>query len=790
MSDGMRRELAYLSSHATNRYFIPNWGIDMKFIISAILSLCINNVYAQKITGVITDRDNNPIEFATIVLQTTDSVFLNSAYTDSVGRFSIKTDTLPVIITIQHLMYETYQKKCNTKAIGSIQMNEKSQMLSEVSIIGEYPLVRVIDGKMTYNMSQLLTDKMATSIYDAILKLPGIHIQKGTFQLIGANNVTILINGKKTNMDENQLNNLLKNMPKERIREAEVMYSAPPQYHVRGAVINLVLDNAIYDTQQLQGQINTLYNQGYYKNFQGGVTILYNTPKTLTDFLYSFGYNQVRTGQEIISQHIFNDQVSDINQSDRGYSVKPIHTIRLGNDWLINDKDKITLAYTAEIQPWMRSFNSSNGTYSDSENKKNTDKPVQMHNIALNYTSGFGFNTGIDFTSYKNHTTQHYRERMEGKEDFFDARSKQDIRRLSFYADQSHSLGKGWTLNYGTKFSFASDKSSQIYHSSVSHNWSDYDSDSQLNEYTYDLYAGFSKRFANNLSLNASLTGEYYKHKKIDYRSLFPMMEITYTANPVSVFQLSVSSDKVYPSYWEMQNTTSYLNGYTEIQGNTDLRPAKNYSFQLNYIWKSKYIFTLFANYTDDFFCQIPYQSSDRLMLIYKTLNFNYSAKLGFNMMIPFRISRIFESRFILNGYYDKMKSDHYYDLSFTKNNLAIYTNLDNTFTISSKPNIKAELSGSYISRNIQGPMTINAMYRIDTGIKWTFNRNKAELSLKVNDIFNSWAPKELNLQYQTQNLRMKEVVDSRRISLSFTYRFGDFKPKAHKEVDQSRFGK
>ena len=25
MSDGMGREFAYLSSHATNRYFIPNW---------------------------------------------------------------------------------------------------------------------------------------------------------------------------------------------------------------------------------------------------------------------------------------------------------------------------------------------------------------------------------------------------------------------------------------------------------------------------------------------------------------------------------------------------------------------------------------------------------------------------------------------------------------------------------------------------------------------------------------------------------------------------------------------
>ena len=27
MSDGMGREFAYLSSHAPNRYFIPNWGI-------------------------------------------------------------------------------------------------------------------------------------------------------------------------------------------------------------------------------------------------------------------------------------------------------------------------------------------------------------------------------------------------------------------------------------------------------------------------------------------------------------------------------------------------------------------------------------------------------------------------------------------------------------------------------------------------------------------------------------------------------------------------------------------
>ena len=30
MSDGMGREFMYLSSHATNRYFIPNWGKERK----------------------------------------------------------------------------------------------------------------------------------------------------------------------------------------------------------------------------------------------------------------------------------------------------------------------------------------------------------------------------------------------------------------------------------------------------------------------------------------------------------------------------------------------------------------------------------------------------------------------------------------------------------------------------------------------------------------------------------------------------------------------------------------
>lgn len=56
-----------------------------------------------------------------------------------------------------------------------------------------------------------------------------------------------------------------------------------------------------------------------------------------------------------------------------------------------------------------------------------------------------------------------------------------------------------------------------------------------------------------------------------------------------------------------------------------------------------------------------------------------------------FKAGSVLDSRLTLNGYYDKMKSRHYHDISFDKDNFAFYANMDNTFHISSEPNLKAE---------------------------------------------------------------------------------------------------
>lgn len=654
--------------------------------------------------------------------------------------------------------------------------------LPDIMIKGERPIVKINDGKLTYDLPRLLENKIVSNAYESILQLPGVREQDGRILLAGANSLTVVLNGKPTTMDAEQLYELLRNTPQSRLKTAEVMYSAPPQYHTRGAVINLVLTKGNSIIPDLQGQVNSAYTQKHYAGYSLGTTLLYSSEKLAADFLYSIHESKNRTGLDILSRHALNDSVYLINQSNRGRSNRLSHNLRLGLNYNLTKTDQINFAYTTRLTPKQNNRELSFGDVATSETEKKKKDPEQMHNLSLSYSSGIGLSVGADYTFYKNNTIQDYTDSY-GKD--FLANSKQQIDRLTAYADQSHTLGS-WNLNYGGKFSYASDHSTQFYESRGSEDLSGLDTDNTLKEYTYNLYAGFDKSFSEKLSVSASLTSEYYKYGDFKEWVFFPTLEATYLFSPSHILQLSLSSDREYPSYWEMQGAVSYLNGYSEIHGNRDLRPSKDYSAQLSYIFKGKYILTAYTNYSDDYFVQLPYQSSERLALIYKTLNWDNKLTAGVNLIIPFKPIEFLDSRLTLNGFYDRAKSDHFHDISFDNENLVFYSRLDNTFKLAS--NLQFELSGAYLTPNIQGPADLTKMWMVDAGLKWTFAKNNAELRLKGTDLFNTWSP-DMKMHYANQNLNMNILPDSRAITLSFTYKFGGYKKQERKEVDTSRFG-
>ena len=396
---------------------------------------------------------------------------------------------------------------------------------------------------------------------------------------------------------------------------------------------------------------------------------------------------------------------------------------------------------------------------------------------------------GVDYTLYRDHSIQDFQENMPGKEQAFSTEANQDVNRFNAYIDQTNSLQNDWKLNYGAKFSFADEHNLQKYFSETGPDLSNLNTDSRQREHTYNVYAGFTKSFSLKFSLIASLSGEYYTFEDYDEWSIFPSFQATYTYSPQKILQLSLSSDKSYPPYWAMSGTTNYV-GYSEIQGNPYLIPSKDYTSQLTYILKSKYIFSLFYSYVDKYFVQLPYQSPERLALIFQTTNFDFKKQAGANVVIPFNVKNFWMPRLTLFGFYNQAKSSHFHDLSFDNKRFGYYSALNNTIVISSKPNIKAEVEAAYTDKNIQGPMNLGRMWYLNAGVKWAFANNKAELSLKGEDFFNTWSP-DIRMNYATQNFRMRVIPDSRTVSLSFTYKFGgEISQENRKEVDTSRFGK
>lgn len=764
--------------------------MKIQFLIIALFFLFVATeaASAQSISGKVTDVNAQAIDGATVVLQTADSTFIDAVITDSTGMFLFHQQPTGYRLIFQHILYETSQLEGRNKDAGTVVLKTKNYALGEVVIKGERPIVKVEGGKLSYDLSQLTENKLVNNAYESLQQLPGVQEINGSLSLAGAHGLSIILNGKPTTMSYEQIADLLRNTPSSRVEKAEVMYSTPPQYHVRGAAINLILKGYHDGEGGLQGEINAGYTNRYKNSGQGGVSLLYNTPKWNIDFLYNARYGNSRQTTEVYSRHTLKDKVHEITQMSTLDGRSLTHNVRIGGEYKFNEESNISLSYTGAFNPNIKNTARSAGSFAISDNIKKGDN--RMHNLALDYLASNGTKAGANYTSYKSGDSQYFTNKdAENRLSKFQTTSGQRIDRWKVYLDRSHSLPKDWTLNYGTSFAYTNDHNTQFYHATDDNDMSALNTDSRYDEFTYDVYAGFSKSIGERLSFSASVTGEYYKMASYHNWSFYPSAELTYMAGSAHILQLSFSSDKTYPGYWDLSESTGYISGYEEVQGNPMLKPSTDYSVNLNYILKNKYIFSLSYDYEPDLFQQLAYQSTERLSMIYKTLNWDFQQSFAATTILPFKIGSRLDSRATLQAEYRQAKCDDFFDISFDHSKWIGLAMLENNIILSGKPDIRMELTGLYMSPSIQGSFTLSSIWAINTGIRWNFANQKASLQLKANDLFNSMeGDVDITLRNKGQYMDMHSNNYSRNITLSFTYKFGGYKEKKHKQVDTSRF--
>ena len=737
---------------------------------------------AQTITGKIVDHEQKPIEGATVVLQAMDSVYIGASISNADGVFLLDHQPERYRLIIQHLLYKTKQQEGTGKDAGVIVLESKDYALDEVVIKAERPFVKVEEGRLSYNLARLAGDKVVNNVYEALTRLPGVQENRGALTLAGAGKVTVILNGKPTTMDAAQLETLLRNTPVDRVEKVEVMYSAPPQYHVRGAVINVVLKRS--EGYSFQGEVNAEYTNHYFNS--GGVNgnFRLSTPRMALDVMYGASDVKQMEYMNVYSKHTLEDGVHEINQNNRISTKYWNHNLRAAFEYNFDDKNNIVLSYTSSFSPDQHNGSRTVGNYQVSTTDKYID--TRMHNVALLYHSGFGLEIGGDYTRYTSGNEQVLNVNYEdGGQSHFNLSAEQKIDRYSIYADQKHLLVKDWNLGYGVSYKYVDDRGYQTYNE-VSGGVQTQDSDSRLKEQTTNFYVSVSKKYENGTSFSLSATGEYYAIGNYHKWAIYPRATLTCMRTPKHIFQFSLSTDKTYPSYWDMQSSVSYIDGYTELWGTPGLRPMTTYNLNGNYILKQKYILGIFFMHTADYFAQTAYQSTDRLALIYKNLNWDYMQVWGMNAVLPFKVGEWLDSRLNLTGMQMRQRCDDFFDIPFNRKKWLFSGGLDNTFKV--YKNLVFELNGNVQTPAIQGTLDVNPVFDLTAGLKWSFAKDKVVLSARCSDILETGMP-DIKIRFKGQYLNMDNAFYSRAFTVHFSYRFGGYTKKENKRVDTSRFG-
>lgn len=668
----------------------------------------------------------------------------------------------------------------------SLTMETMLHNLPEVMVKGSRPIVKAERGMLSYNMPLLLKQLPADNAYEALTRIPGVSDATGSISFSG-NEVTLIINGQATTLTQEQLTERLKAMPAAQLSKAEVMLSAPARYHVRGMAINIVTKDYA-GTNQLSGQIIGGMRQNKYANEFGNLYLSLQRDKFGLDAQYKYVNGNSYGESSRIANHPLGNNRIHYNDETGQKSFGITHDYRLGMNYTFSKNNRLDVAYTGQ---WDKT-NSNSRTTGSSISGMHHDSHEYLHNVDVNYALPFGLTLSGSYTYYRTPQQQALdgtitTENKNETERNLTSGSKQTINKWMFTADQTHSLAHGWGLSYGVKGQFTSNKSYQTTIDKDGSVLPDGTSSVDLNERIWNIYAGFSKQINKAISLEASVAAEQYHSPIWDKWRVYPTLNALWNVNDNHLLNLSFSSNSEFPSYWSTMSNVFYSSTYTEIHGNPDLKPFSYYNVNLMWQIKRRYTLMAFASLKPDYSVQLPYQTTDRMAVIMKETNFDYSNSFGLQASAIFSAGKWLNGNVFAVGTYKHDKSSHFFDLPFNRKKLSVRLGGTASVKLCSTQDLRLILNPFIQSKAIQGVYDISPIFRMNAKLQWSSHDGRWGLRLNGNNIFNN--------KYDTrsvqgnQDYRMKINYSWASVTFAVIYKFGGYKEKTVKEVDTSRMG-
>ena len=204
------------------------------------------------ITGTLLDSaDSKPISFATATLsdpgtkKTIDGSMANDNGIFTIPNLAPGTYTL----TLSFMGYKTKTLTGVTVAgndskvmLGTIRLSLSSNVLSEVTIVGQRALIEEKVDRLVYNAENDISNKGGDAT-DVLRKVPMLSVDlDGNVSMRGSQNIMILINNRPSTITAGSVADAMKQIPSDMIKSVEVITSPSAKYDAEGSagIINII----------------------------------------------------------------------------------------------------------------------------------------------------------------------------------------------------------------------------------------------------------------------------------------------------------------------------------------------------------------------------------------------------------------------------------------------------------------------------------------------------------------------------------------------------------------------
>ena len=174
---------------------------------------------------------------------------------------------------------------------GKIGLADSRQALKEVSVVATRPLIKAEADKISYDTEQDPESKSST-VLDMLRKVPMVTVDgQDNIQLKGSSNFKFFLNGKPTNMFNDNPGQILKSMPANMVKNIEVITQPGAKYDAEGVggIINIVT----VQKTSAQGYSATINAQTSTRgSYGGGINLMIQSGKFSFSGNYSYNYNK------------------------------------------------------------------------------------------------------------------------------------------------------------------------------------------------------------------------------------------------------------------------------------------------------------------------------------------------------------------------------------------------------------------------------------------------------------------------------------------------------------------